>query len=141
MLAPCQGLVSQRWHMGPFPSSRASPYRSDGTIQGSWSVLHLTFNPQSTSREKSRRAFWWWLLNYNRKSFPQHLEASSCTGSNNFRAGVLGSWWRQGHFFLLSGMLITIHLLLWGMITCQGSFEPLASWTLSQPPPDCLDGH
>lgn len=29
----------------------------DGTIQGSCSVLHLTFNPQSTSREQSRRAF------------------------------------------------------------------------------------
>lgn len=96
--------------------------------------------PNTQGENNLEGLFWLWILNYNRKRIPEHLEASSCTGLNNFWAGVLGSWWRQGHFFLLSGVLITIHLLLWGMITCQGSFELLASWRLSPPPPDYLNG-
>ena len=52
----------------------------------------------------------------------------------SLQAGVLGSW-RGMATSLSPGALITTHLLLWGMITCQDSFEPLASQRLSLPPP------
>ena len=53
--------------------------------------LTVTFSPQFTSRDQSRRAFWWWILGCNRKRLPQHLEASPhLRWFNHFPAGVLG---------------------------------------------------
>lgn len=96
----------------------------------------LAFNPQPMSRDQPRRAFWWRILGHTRKMIPQHWGPPlPYTGYIQPPGWSPRELVRHGHLFLSPGALITTHLLLWGMITCQDSFEPLASQRLSHPPP------
>ena len=69
------------------------------------------------------------------KEDPQHLEASP----HLHWFQQLPGWSHRElvesrHLLLQPRVLITAHLLLWGMITCQGSFEPFTSQGPSLPP-------
>ena len=131
MLALCWAFRSQRWDETLPQGGHQTGDTDDGGL-----CFTLTFNFTSPSRDQPRRALWWGILGRTRKMTPPHQGSPlPCTGSTQPPGWSPRELARHSHLFLFPGVLITTHLLLWGMITCQGSFEPLASWRLSHPPP------